>query len=306
MRRSARTAAVALAVVLGLSACTAPSQGPAPSDGTEGGRPATASPAPTPTPTGPASTVAVVGDSLSRGFNACDHYGDCPAASWAGGSDPRIDSVSTRLGALLDGPVAVHSFARSGARVDDLRRQVASAVATDPDLITLLIGANDVCRASLDEMTPTADYSAAITAALQQIGLYAPDAVVLVASVPDVTGLVEVAGGDPTARFLWSHAGGCATALADPQSTGFDSVERRRAVAERIGEYDTVLAGACVALPRCVYDDGALNDYRFRLDQLSALDRFHPSVRGLHDLALLEWQALSASPRAVPLFDRTG
>ncbi|WP_375387209.1 GDSL-type esterase/lipase family protein [uncultured Amnibacterium sp.] len=301
MRRSVRTAAVAAALLLACAGCTATPDS-APPVAPTGGPTTTA--VPTPAPTGPPSTVAVLGDSLSRGFNACAHYGDCPSVSWAGGTDPRIGSIATRLGAITDGPVAVHSFARSGATVDDLRRQVASAVAVHPDLITLLIGANDVCRATLGEMTPTAGYAAAVTSALQQISLYAPDAVVLVASVPDVTALVAVAGTDPTARFLWSRAGGCATALADPESTTFDSVERRRAVAARITEYDTVLAGACIAVARCVYDGGALNADRFTLPQLSALDRFHPSVRGLQALALLEWQALSADPRAVPLFER--
>jgi lysophospholipase L1-like esterase len=301
MRRLIRTAAVAAVLLLACAGCTArpdAAQPVAPSAA------APSSAAPTPTPTGPATTVAVLGDSLSRGFNACDHYGDCPSVSWAGGKDARIDSIATRIGRLTDGPVTVRSFARSGAAVDDLRRQVTSTVATHPDLITLLIGANDVCRSSLDEMTPTATYATAITAAMQEISLYAPDAVVLVASIPDVPGLVEVAGKDPTAQFLWSHAGGCATALADPDSTTFDSADRRRQVDARIDEYDTVLAGACVALPRCVYDGGALHEYRPDLDQLSALDRFHPSVAGLQELARTEWQALSADPRAVPLFDR--
>ena len=303
MRRLVSTAAVTAALLLACAACTVPPDAQPPVAPT-GSAPTADAAAPTPAPTGPPTTVAVLGDSLSRGFNACAHYGDCPSVSWAGGSDDRIDSLATRIGQLTDGPVTVKSFAKSGATVADLRRQVASAVATRPDLITLLIGANDVCRATLDEMTPTATYSAAITSALQEISLYAPNAVVLVASVPDVTGLVEVAGKDPTAQFLWRSAGGCATALADPESATFDSADRRRQVDARLDEYDTVLAGACIALPRCVYDGGALHAYRPDLDQLSALDRFHPSVQGLKELARVEWQALSASPRAVPLFAR--
>jgi hypothetical protein len=303
MRRTLRAVAVLAGVLLACTACTtaAPAQPPQPA-GTATPTAAAASPAPR--RTGPPTTIAVLGDSLSRGFNACAHYGDCPSVSWAGGTDARIDSVASRLGALTDGPVTVRSFARSGAMVDDLRRQVALAVAADPDLITLLIGANDVCRASVDDMTSTAGYAAAISSALQQLDLYAPDAVVLVTSVPDVTALVPVAGKDPTARFLWGRAGGCATALADPGSTSPDAVARRDAVRARVREYDTVLAGACVALPRCVFDEGALNDYRPTLDQLSALDRFHPSVPGLQELAGVEWEALSASPRSLPLFDR--
>jgi lysophospholipase L1-like esterase len=299
MRRFARATAVLAGVLLACSACTTTPETPAtPAAST------TPRSTPSPTPTGPATTVAVIGDSLSRGFNACDHYGDCPEVSWAGGTDRSVDSVASRIGALTDGPVTVHSFAKSGADVGDLRRQVALAVAVHPDLITLLIGANDVCRATVGDMTSTSTYASAITAALQQIDLYAPDAVVLVASVPDVTALLPVAGKDPTAQFLWAHAGGCATALARPESTALAAIARRAAVVDRIREYDLVLAGACVALPRCVYDDGALNDYRPELAQLSALDRFHPSIPGLQELARLEWQALSTSSRAQPLLDR--
>jgi lysophospholipase L1-like esterase len=304
-----RPVSASLLVALLLAVCCACTAAPGFSDPLPAA-PSTAAPppptaTPTPRPTGPASTVAVLGDSLSRGFNACDHYGDCPAVSWAGGRDARIDSVADRLAAQTDGPVQVHNFAKSGALVSDLDRQVTLALATKPDLVTLLIGANDVCRSTLDEMTPTADYAAAVNGALQRIALADPDTTILVASVPDVPGLVAVAGGDATAQFLWSHAGGCATALADPQSSSYDAVDRREAVDRRLDEYDTVLAGSCVALPHCVYDEGALHGYTPTLDQLSALDRFHPSVSGLQELARLEWRALVASDRAVPLLERT-
>jgi lysophospholipase L1-like esterase len=304
MRRIVRAAVVLAGLLLTCSACTvAPASAVRATSATPN---ATTSPrsAPSPTATGPGSTVAVIGDSLSRGFDACDHFGDCPAVSWAGGTDPRVDSVATRLGALTDGPVTVHSFARSGADVSDLRRQVQMAVAVHPDLITLLIGANDVCRPTVADMTATSAYGAAISAALQQIGLYAPDAVVLVASVPDVTALVGIAGKDATARFLWARARGCATALLRPGSTAPAAVDRRAAVADRIREYDAVLAARCLALPRCVYDEGALHDYRPDLAQLSALDRFHPSISGLQELSRLEWRALTASTRSRPLLDR--
>jgi hypothetical protein len=75
-------------------------------------------------------------------------------------------------------------------------------------------------------------------------------------------------------------------------------------VADRIREYDAALAGACGALPRCVYDGGALHGYTPTLQQLSALDRFHPSVTGLQELAATEWKVLTASPRAGALLNR--
>jgi lysophospholipase L1-like esterase len=298
MRRWTVAAVAALAVVLGCSGCTT-SGSTAPRTDTPSG----ASGAPAPVQTGPRTTVAVLGDSLSRGYNACDHFGDCPSASWAGGTDPRVDSVASRLGALAGGPVTVQSFARSGAKAAALADQVHSAIATNPDLATLLIGANDVCTATLDEMTSTEDYAAAIGSALQQLVFLSPGTTVLVASVPDVTAILPAASSDPTARFLWSH-GGCATVLEDPRSTAPEAVERRAAVADRIREYDAALAGACGALPRCIYDGGALHGYTPTLQQLSALDRFHPSLTGLHELADLEWAALTRSDRATSLLSR--
>ncbi|MGT2425278.1 SGNH/GDSL hydrolase family protein [Amnibacterium kyonggiense] len=296
MRRAIATAVAGLAL-LALSGCTAPaapraSSSPAPS--------ASASSA---APTGPATTVAVLGDSLSRGYNACDHFGDCPAVSWAGGTDARVDSVASRLGARVGGPVTVRNVAESGATVADLAAQVPAAAAAHPDLVTVLIGANDVCRASLDDMTSTEDYAATVGAGLQQLVALDPGVTILVASVPDVTAILPAAAADPTARFLWTH-GGCATALADPQSRSTEAQVRRAAVADRIREYDAALAGACGALPRCVYDGGALHGYTPTLSQLSALDRFHPSVVGLHELAATEWKALSTSARAKALLDR--
>ncbi len=283
-------AAVALAAVLATSACTAP---PRPVD----------SPAPSatrmlsPSASGPPLVLATLGDSLTRGFDACSHYGDCPAVSWAGGTDPRVDSVASRLEARTDRPVPVHDLARSGAPVADLDRQVEAAVAVHPDLVTVLVGANDVCQGPIESMTPVADYAAAVERSVAAITERTP-AVVLLASAPDPTVLLEAGAGDPTARFLWSHGGICPSALADPQSKASEVVDRRAAVSTRIGAYDAALAAVCSRFPRCLTDGGALRAYRPSLRQLSALDAFHPSITGQRELARLEWTALNASSRA--------
>lgn len=298
MRRWIAAAVTGLAAVLVLGGCTSPTPTTTPT-GTTSASTAT----PTPALTGPATTIAVMGDSLSRGYNACDHFGDCPSVSWAGGTDPRVDSIASRLEARTDGPVTVKNVAKSGSTVADLAAQVPAAAAANPDLVTVLIGANDVCRGSFDAMTSTEDYAAMVGAALQDLVALAPGTTILVASVPDVTAILPVAANDPAARFLWSH-GGCATALADPQSRSTAAEVRRAAVADRISEYDAALAGACGALPRCVYDGGALHGYTPTLQQLSALDRFHPSVAGLREVAATEWKVLAASPKAGALLDR--
>ncbi|MGN6407155.1 MAG: SGNH/GDSL hydrolase family protein [Curtobacterium sp.] len=299
MRRWTLAAVAAITVALACAGCTA-SQGTAAPIRTP---PPSAAAIPSPALTGPPTTVAVLGDSLSRGFNACDHFGDCPSVSWAGGTDPRVDSVASRLGARLHGRVTVKNVAKSGATVADLAAQVPAAAAANPDLVTVLIGANDVCKASLGDMTSTEQYASTVGGALQELRALAPGTTILVASIPDVTAIVPVAAGNPTARFLWSH-GGCATALADPQSESAEAAARRAAVADRIREDDAALAGACGTLPRCIYDGGALHGYTPSMNQLSALDRFHPSVAGLKELASIEWNALVQSPRAGVLLRR--
>jgi lysophospholipase L1-like esterase len=298
MRRWISATITAIAVALACTACTSSTPVAASSSA-----PVEARPTPSASPTGPRTTIAVLGDSLSRGYNACDHFGDCPAASWSGGTDTGVRSVASRLGALVDGPVSVVNVAESGAKTTALAAQVQKAIAAKPDLATVLIGANDVCTGTLAEMTSTEEYASEVSSALQQLVLLSPTTTVLVASVPDVTAILPAAASNETARFLWSH-GGCATVLADPQSTDADAVTRRAAVSNRIREYDAALAGACGALPRCVYDGGALHDYTPTLCQLSALDRFHPSIAGLREVADVEWKALTASDRAASLLAR--
>ncbi|NED89508.1 SGNH/GDSL hydrolase family protein, partial [Streptomyces sp. SID11233] len=39
------------------------------------------------------SSVAAVGDSITRGFDACSVLADCPAVSWSTGSEKDVDSL---------------------------------------------------------------------------------------------------------------------------------------------------------------------------------------------------------------------
>jgi lysophospholipase L1-like esterase len=233
-----------------------------------------------------------LGDSLSRGYNACDHYGDCTAVSWITGNDRTVDSIASRTRRLTGAPVKVVNDARSGVSVDDLPRQVDLAIAQQPDLVTVLIGGNDICRATVGDMTSASSYSDTVQAQLTRLSAALPDARILVASVPDVTNLRPVAGANPTARFLWTTLGGCTTVLGDPQSDSVATQSRLATVRDRIGAYNGALATTCATLPRCIWDGGALNRYQPTIAQLSPLDYFHPSIAGLRELAGIEWTAL--------------
>jgi lysophospholipase L1-like esterase len=301
MRLARRTLAAALTALAALSAAACSGPHPAPASPTAGAPVARAGGTPVPRSAAtvrPITSVAALGDSLSRGFDACSHYGDCTSVSWGTGTSATVDSLATRLAAGQGGRrPRVHNDARSGATVADLDRQVSLAIGQRPDLVTVLLGANDACRPSVDDMTSAADYAAALGGGLRRLADALPGATILVASVPDVPNLLPVAAGNETARFLWRAAGSCQSALADPQSKAVPALARREVVRERIDEYDFALQTACGRIDHCVYDGGALHAYQPTIGQLSALDYFHPSVVGLRELAATEWRVLQAARR---------
>ena len=295
--RGLRSVVLAAAVAALLAGCTRDAPPSLPASTRAIAEAPSAAPVPTVALTGTPRTVAALGDSLSRGFDACAQYGDCTAVSWSTGTDPRVDSVAARLSAALRAPVSSVNVARSGATVSDLARQVGLAVQRRPDVVTVLIGANDVCRPSLAAMTSGAAYAATLGTQLHRLATALPHTTVLVASVPDVPELVAVAGHDPTARFLWSHSGACRSVLGDAGSRDPAAVARLASVTARIREYDASLDAICATIPTCVYDGGALFRARFTLPELSPLDSFHPSRAGLRRIAALEWAVLR--PRLV-------
>ncbi|MEU6930693.1 SGNH/GDSL hydrolase family protein [Streptomyces sp. 2RAF24] len=293
-RRRIRTtaAAVALLCVAVLPGCSA--DGPA-----DAGRPAAAAPKPKPTPkpTPPwdpsPGSVAAVGDSITRAFDACTVLADCPEASWATGTDAGVDSLALRL--LGPEGVAGRSWnlARTGARMAELPEQMAAAAAERPELVTVMMGANDACRERPELMTPVEEFRASFTAALGRLRSGAPKAQVYVASLPDLKRLWATGRVSPMGRQVWS-LGVCGAMLADPEDLGPAAEERRNRVRDRVVAYNGVLQEVCAKDARCRYDGGAVFGFRFEGGQLSPWDWFHPSRDGQARLAEIAYRRISA------------
>lgn len=234
-------------------------------------------------------SVAALGDSITRGFDACHPFEDCPEVSWATGTRAGVSSVSARLGA----GTRTWNLARSGAHVADLPRQARAAAAHHPAMVTVLIGANDACAPTLGAMTTVADFRASFSRALSYLHRALPGTQVLVASVPDLEHLWSVGRSDVVESQLW-RLGLCPTMLSDPDSTTPAATARRTAVRERVVAYNTVLSQECARYPRCRYDGGAVFRFPFGTGQLSTWDWFHPNAAGQAELA----RVLSAVVRA--------
>ncbi|WP_405505347.1 SGNH/GDSL hydrolase family protein [Streptomyces purpurascens] len=289
--RSRVVVAVAVATALGVAGCDAVGDNsPAPS--------ASAKPSPRPTPLWDRSpsSVAAVGDSITRGFDACDVLSDCPEASWATGASPEVDSLAVRL---LGRPRAAErswNYAVTGARMADLPGQMTQAVRRKPQLVTVMAGANDACRASTAAMTPVSGFRSDFEDALRTLREALPKAQVFVASVPNLKRLWSQGRNSPLGKQVW-QLGICPSMLGDADALDSAATLRRDTVQKRVEDYNKVLKEVCAQDKRCRYDGGAVYDYRFGTAQLSRWDYFHPSVNGQARLAEIAYRTVTAKGR---------
>ncbi|MTV24699.1 hypothetical protein FTX61_04590 [Nitriliruptoraceae bacterium ZYF776] len=282
------------------------SSGPAdtssgPADGDAYGATLTTGAPPTPTPAlvGPPESVAVLGDSISAGTGSTG-AGDSgfiaeerPRNSWATGDYPGLRSVAQRLGELGDAPEAFN-LSENGRRA----RHTLDQVQGSPEgvgWILIQIGGNDLCRDTVEEMTPTAEYREHIDATLAWIAEHRPDARVQINSVPDIYRLWELRRTNVVAVLLWGTGlVPCQSLVARPTSLAEADMQRRAAVRQRGLEYNEQLAQACAAYVRCRFDEDATwlfsNDPGEFLDRdISTQDHFHPSFSGQQKLAEVSW-----------------
>src|SRR5689334_15861047 len=92
------------------------------------------------------NSMAATGDSITRAFNTCSFpFVDCPANSWATGTNTEVNSFYQRILAVNPG-ISGRAFndARSGARMADLPGQVSTVVSQSVEYVVVEMGANDV------------------------------------------------------------------------------------------------------------------------------------------------------------------
>ncbi|MQA86797.1 MAG: SGNH/GDSL hydrolase family protein [Streptosporangiales bacterium] len=241
----------------------------------------------------PPNSMAALGDSITRAFNACGWFVDCPSRSWSTGDNADVESHYLRI--LSENPeIKENNFndARSGAKVADLAGQAQTAVDQGVEYVTVLIGANDACTSSESNMTPVETFSSQLGEGLGIIEEGLPDARVFIASIPDIKRLWEVGKDNAAAREIWRLGGICQSMLANPTSDDADDQARRDRVRQRVIDYNAELAEACSAYgPNCSYDGGAVFEYPFTLQHVSEWDYFHPNTAGQRVLAEVTYEA---------------
>ncbi|MER8197344.1 SGNH/GDSL hydrolase family protein [Streptomyces microflavus] len=294
----AALSALSLVGVAALAGCSSGDSG----DGVSRNAPAASSPSVPPSPSASAASgwnpnpgsVAAVGDSITRGFDACSVLADCPEVSWATGSDSLVRSLAVRLLGTSKAADRSWNHAVSGARMVQLPEQMALAAKERPELVTVMMGANDACRDSVRLMTPVADFRASFETSMRQLRAGAPEAQVYVSSVPDLKRLWSTGRLNETGKKIW-ELGICQSMLADADDLGPAAVARRDAVQDRVVAYNEVLRDVCAKDRHCRYDGGAVFGFRFTGAQLSQWDWFHPSRDGQARLAEIAYRNITAA-----------
>jgi len=244
-------------------------------------------------PGSPPSSMASMGDSITRGFNASGWFSDWPSRSFSTGNNTGVNSHYRRI--LAKNPaISGRNFndGVSGAKADDMPGQATTVAGRGVQYVTILIGANDACTSNEASMTPVATFRGHIDTALNTLKTGLPSAKVALISIPDVKRLWQVGKDNSSARNTWSLFGICQSMLANPTSTAAADEDRRNRVRQRVIDFNAQLAQACAAYgPNCDFDDNAVFNFPFALSHVSTWDYFHPNVSGQNALAQASYAA---------------
>jgi lysophospholipase L1-like esterase len=235
------------------------------------------------------SSMAAIGDSITRAYDVCCSYGDHPGQSWSTGSTS-YDGISSHYERIKRVNPAIagrgYNDAVSGARMAAAPTQAAQAVSQGARYVTILLGANDLCTASPATMTSTETFRAQFSQAMATLMAQDQDPYVLVSSIPNIYQLWQVLHGNSLARWVWATARICQSMLGATRTEA-----ERQLVVAREGAFNRTLAEVCAAYARCRWDNGAVYNYQFSAGQVSTLDFFHPSLSGQAALARVTWAA---------------
>jgi lysophospholipase L1-like esterase len=241
----------------------------------------------------PPKTMAALGDSITVAYDATSLLAAQPEYSWSTGYSTSVRSLSQRLSIPRASAV---NIAKSGTKMKDLAGQASSAsLVVGTDLVTILMGANDACTSAASTMTTKADFRRQFQAALATLASKDVDRIV-VASIPNIEQLWSLYKGSGSARFVWGLYKICQSMLANPTSTQTADVQRRAAVTQRVGEFNTVLKEECDLVVACDYDEGLVNSINFGTGDVSKVDYFHPSIQGQGLLATTTAKAFGFPP----------
>jgi len=235
------------------------------------------------------SSMAAIGDSITRAYDVCCSYGDHPGQSWSTGYT-NYDGIASHYERIrqLNSAITSHGYndAVTGAKMSAAPGQATQAVNQGARYVTILLGANDLCTSSPSTMTSPEDFQAYFSQAMATLLAPGQDRYVFVSSIPNLYQLWQVLHTNSLARWAWANFHICQSMLGATRTE-----TERQLVVDRERAFNRILADVCAQDSRCRWDGGAIYNYQFSASQVSTLDFFHPSLSGQAALARVTWGA---------------
>jgi lysophospholipase L1-like esterase len=236
------------------------------------------------------TSMAALGDSITRAYDVCCSYRDHPGQSWSTGG-AWYDGISSHYERIKRHNSAItgraYNDAVTGAKMAAAQDQARAAAAQHAAYVTVLLGANDLCTASPSTMTSIDTFKTQFGQAMATLKQQLPQARIFVSSIPDLYQLWKVLHTNPVARTVWATAHICPAMLGATRT----EAQRQQVVAREIA-FNQILANTCHQYgPNCRWDGGATYNHKFRASQVSVLDFFHPDLDGQAALARATWAA---------------
>jgi lysophospholipase L1-like esterase len=236
------------------------------------------------------TSMAALGDSITRAYDVCCSYRDHPGQSWSTGGT-WYDGISSHYERIKrrNSTITGHAYndAVTGARMSTAATQASAAAAQHAAYVTILLGANDLCTSSPSTMTSTDTFQAQFRQTMATLKQQLPDTRIFVSSIPDIYQLWKVLHINRVARTVWATAGICPSMLGATRT----EAQRQLVVAREVA-FNKILADTCHEYgANCRWDGGATYNYKFSSSQVSVLDFFHPDLDGQAALARVTWAA---------------
>jgi len=243
------------------------------------------------------SAMVVLGADTAAGFgsDAKHPYSEAKPNSWAGGTNPAVKTVYSRLVAVAPAirghsvNLAEHSDA--GAELDNLARQVRQAVALrrKPELVVVQVMERSIkCDGTETDFDA---YGAKFASALDALAAGLPKAkIFVVGQWGSLASYVRALRSLPIGDRL-KHAGKKPCQLVEAPS-GRVTPARIASVSRIVAGREAQLRAACARIARCRYDGGAADRVQVAPADLS-LWQWTPSASGQAKLAAALWPAMA-------------
>lgn len=227
--------------------------------------------------------VGALGDSVTTATNSAS-WGNNLSYSWSTGSSDSVNSHFNRLKGIFS-TVQAYNYARAGAVAADLPEQAQKLVRKNPDYVTVLIGANDLCSwSSRDEAKITAVENN-VRSSIDIILANNAETKILLIPIPNMYQLWQL-GAEHSCDMFWDLTGICSPLLNSDRTEA-----ERLAFMERVDEVNGLYQAMADTYVDNVRFDPVIADQEFLWEHVSSKDCFHPSVKGQKLIADKTWEA---------------